>query len=83
MNPTLTENLSFNPGLPKSFALTCDAPNVKIDAVLHRIKDAKDNRERVISCDKPPLPLSFSIEHFRPYIYSWTFTIYTDHRPVQ
>uniref|UniRef100_A0A1B6CD86 RNA-directed DNA polymerase n=2 Tax=Clastoptera arizonana TaxID=38151 RepID=A0A1B6CD86_9HEMI len=82
------------PDFNKPFALTTDASNFAIGAVLSQKQDNIDhpisfasrtlNKQEVnlSTIEKELLSIVWACKHFRPYLYGKKFIIYTDHKPL-
>ena len=83
------------PDFTKPFILTCDASNFAISAILFQGEIGKDrpiafgsrtlNKAELnySTTEKECLAIVFGTKLFRPYVYGRTFTIVTDHKPLQ
>jgi hypothetical protein len=84
------------PDFSKQFVLSCDSSNVAVGAVLSQLHDGAElpvafasrtlnKAERNYSAtDRELLALVWSLKHFRTYLLSVpSFTVYSDHRPLQ
>ncbi|CAK1595080.1 unnamed protein product [Parnassius mnemosyne] len=83
------------PDFSKPFILTCDASSFAISAILSQGKIGKDRpiafASRTLNkaecnysvTEKECLAIVFGTKAFRPYLNGRTFTIVTDHKPLQ
>lgn len=83
------------PDFTKPFVLTCDASNYAISAILSQGPIGKDQpiayASRTLNkaecnysvTEKECLAVVFGTKAFRPYLYGHSFTIITDHKPLQ
>lgn len=83
------------PDFTKPFLLTCDASNQAISAILSQGPIGSDRpiayASRTLNkaesnysvTEKECLAIIFGTKTFRPYLYGRTFTIITDHKPLQ
>ncbi|CAK1591326.1 unnamed protein product [Parnassius mnemosyne] len=90
-----TSRVLAYPDFSKPFILTCDASNFAISAILSQGQIGKDHpiafASRTLNkaecnysvTEKECLAIVFGTKAFRPYLYGRTFTIVTDHKPLQ
>ena len=94
-NKLLSAPILSYPDFTKPFILTCDASNYAISAILSQGEIGKDrpiafgsrtlNKAELnySTTEKECLAIVFGTKLFRPYVYGRTFTIVTDHKPLQ
>ena len=86
--------IHFNPNL--EIVLACDASAYGVGAVLsHRMPDGQEKPVGFVSrtltdaeknysqIEKEGLACVFGVQHFHDYVYGHTFTLQTDHKPLQ
>ena len=83
------------PVFDQPFQLSADASNYGVGSVLEQEKELKwhpiayfskhlNKTERNYSTSEKELyAIVLSVEHFRQFLYGTTFTVYTDHAPLQ
>lgn len=89
-----SEPLLQYPDFSKPFLVTTDASNYALGAVLsqgivgkdlpiaYASRTLKDPEINYSTTEKELLAILFAVEHFRPYLYGYEFTLITDHRPL-
>lgn len=91
----VSPNVLIYPDFTKPFTLTTDASNVALGAILSQGPEGEDRpiafasrslqaAERNYSTtEKELLAIVWGVKHFRPYLLSKEFTVFTDHKPLQ
>lgn len=90
-----TNPILIYPAFEKPFALSTDASNYALGAVLSQMNDGKDypvafaprtlNKHELnysTTKKKEALAIMWAVEKFRPYLHGHKFRLITDHKPL-